>query len=526
LTHRGDPGGILDGLRVSEDGWRALFDSGWIGIALRDAGARLLDCNDAYATMHGSTPEQLIGTDYTGVYAAADAAQATADHAKRWLHGEGDLDVERPCVLRDGRTVFLSGIISVVRGPDGTPSHQLALVINRTEEKLAEEELERVRRAEAIGRLAGGVAHDFNNMLAVIIGHAEIVAGRLGDSHPLAHELTEVRAAADRCRILAAELLAFGRQQVLERRAFAPGEVVAGLTELLHEAMPPTVELVVEDSSQGSAVLGDRAQLEAVIVSLATNARDAMPAGGRLTIRTAVTSGSGDDAGSVTISATDTGIGMTDEIRERIFDPYFTTKELGHGSGLGLATVAGIVEQMGGRVTVESVPGRGSAFTVELPCHAPDHAPAAGQLSASGVAGTHGGDAAGPGAGEPDFDTTSRILVVEDQPQVRRLVERLLERAGYLVLSAEDGTAALELLRDPVEEIDLLLTDMILPDLHGGDLAREAVALRPGLRVLYTSGYAGESVARDGMPPGDGFLQKPYKPERLEAALREALATR
>ena len=507
---------MLDGLRVSEERWRSVFESDWIGIALRDVDAGLIECNGAYAEMLGVTPEELIGTDFTAVFAPADAAEAMSEHALRWEHGEGDLDIERPYSLRDGRTLFLSGIVSVVRAPDGSPSHQLAMVVNRTEEKLAGEELARVRRAEAIGRLAGGVAHDFNNMLAVIIGHAEIIAGRLGDHHPLRHELSEVRAAADRCRVLAGELLAFGRQQVLDRQALAPGEVVGDLRDLLREAMPDSIELVLEDESGGALVLGDRAQLEAVIVSLASNARDAMPAGGRLTVRTAVVARCGAaDSGAVTISVSDTGIGMTDEIRERVFDPFFTTKELGHGSGLGLATVAGVIEQMGGRVTVESAPGEGSTFVVELSCSSRE--PDAVNAPVAGAGGPHA-------SARQDAAMLSKILVVEDQPQVRRLVERLLERAGYSVLSAEDGTGALELLRNPGEEIDLLLTDMILPDVHGGDLAREAVALRPRLRVLYTSGYAGETVARDGMPPGHGFLQKPYKPERLEQALREALA--
>jgi two-component system cell cycle sensor histidine kinase/response regulator CckA len=373
-----------------------------------------------------------------------------------------------------------------------------------------ERDVARVQRTEAIGRLAGGVAHDVNNMLAVIIGYTEIIAKRLGDGHELSTELAEIRRAAEHSRSLARDLLAFGRQQVLERRPLAPGEVVQGLSHLLRHTIPEAIDLVIEDDSRGAVVLGDRAQLETVVVNLVANARDAMPDGGRLTLRaTRLEPTEGAPAGRVGISVGDTGIGIPAEVLEKIFEPFFTTKELGHGTGLGLATVAGVVEQMGGEVSVESILGEGSTFAVTLP------------RERSGDGSGNGPDADGAGDDGPRHAGRT-VLIVEDQAQVRGLVERLVTAAGYTVLGAASGSEALELLRDEGVSVDLLLTDMILPDLHGGDLVRRALEIQAGLRVVYTSGYAGESVTREGMPRGDGFLAKPYGSDDLRRALDAA----
>ncbi len=498
-------------LRVNQQRWRAVFDSDRIGVCLRDAEHRVIECNEAYARMYDATSAAaLIGTDLSAVFAPEDAVSASAGFRTRWAAAPAsDLHVDRDYTLLSGRTVSIHATFSIVRDAAGVALYQLAMIENRTEEKRLAEELALTRRIEAIGRLAGGVAHDVNNMLAVIIGYNEIVAERLGDAHELAPELGEVRRAAEHSQALARDLLAFGRRQVLERRPLVPGEIVSDLRMLLRHTMSESIALVIDDDSTGAVVVGDRAQLETVIVNLAANARDAMPEGGRLAIRVSVAPPSAvAPDGQVTIEVSDTGHGMPEDVRENIFEPFFTTKELGFGTGLGLATVAGIVDQMGGRITADSSPGQGSTFVVSLP---QDRTSGGSEPDAQSERDADDRDGAG-----------RTILVVEDEAQVRGLVERLLDRDGYAVISAATATDALALLREPSGKVDLLFTDMILPDIHGGELARLALELRPQLRVVYTSGYAGDEVVRDGMPPGEGFLAKPYAPDDLSRAINEA----
>ncbi|HEY5431052.1 MAG TPA: ATP-binding protein, partial [Solirubrobacteraceae bacterium] len=497
-------------LRANQQRWRAVFDSDRIGVCLRDAENRVIECNEAYAFIYEApSAAAMVGTDLFAVLVPDDAARASEWFGERWRAArEPDVHVDSDLTLLSGRTVSVHSTVTIVRDAAGVPLHQLAMIENRTEEKRLAQELARTRRIEAVGRLAGGVAHDVNNMLAVIIGYTEIVAQRLGDAHELAPELREISRAAEHSRSLARDLLAFGRRQVLDRRALVPGAIVTDLRMLLEQTMTAAIALAIRDDSGGAVVVGDRAQLESVIVNLAANARDAMPDGGQLTIRIAADPPAPDRPdGQVTIAVTDTGRGMSSEVRDAIFEPFFTTKELGVGTGLGLATVTGIVEQMGGRITVDSSPGQGSTFVVALP-RVPMEAGTA------------------PAADDEDPDRPvgagRTILVVEDEAQVRRLVELLLVRDGYTVITAASADEALARLRESGTEVDLLFTDMSLPDIRGGELARLALELRPGLRVVYTSGYAGDAVIRDGMPPGDGFLAKPWVADDLSRVLAAA----
>ncbi|MGA9860195.1 MAG: ATP-binding protein, partial [Solirubrobacteraceae bacterium] len=501
----------LERLRVSQQRWRAVFDSDQLGVCLRDVSNRVIECNEAYAHIFDAPDAaSLVGTDVTELLAPEDAAEVSAGYPERWAVQPGrSLRIDQDHTLVSGRRISIRATNTVVRDASGAALYHLSMVESRTEQKQLEAALDRTRRTEAIGRLAGGVAHDVNNMLAVIIGYTEIASRRLGDDHELQEELGEISRAAEHSRSLARDLLAFGRQQVLDRQPLAPGEVVAGLSKLLGHTMSEAIRLTIRDDSAGAIVLGDRAQLETVIINLVANARDAMPDGGRITIRTAVTRSTPAVAGRVTISVTDTGDGMTDEVRENIFEPFYTTKALGQGTGLGLATVAGIIDQLGGEISVESSLGAGSTFTVSLPRESDQAGDAIGDDEAM--------------ASEPEAPGKT-VLVVEDEVQVRTLVERLLELAGYQALSAASGAEALELLRAGDRPVDLLLTDMILPDLLGGELARTALELIPGLRVVYTSGYAGSTVVRDGMPQGDGFLAKPYGSDDLRRVIDAAFA--
>ncbi|HLH65134.1 MAG TPA: ATP-binding protein [Solirubrobacteraceae bacterium] len=503
---------LLAQLRESERRWHAVLDSDRTGVALRDAEGRLITCNEAYARIYGAaSAAELIGTDLRAILAPADAEDAIRRFRERWSAGpDAETHFDGVYRLASGESVAIHSTISIVRDESGQPLYQLALLENRTEERRLQEELSRAQRIDAIGRLAGGVAHDVNNMLAVILGYTELIAARLGEDHELRGDLAEIARAAEHSRALARDLLAFGRRQLLERRPLAPAEVIGDLRSLLQRTLGPGMRLSVEDRSDGAVVIGDRAQLETAIINLVANARDAMPLGGEVSVSIDVAKPAhAGDPGAVEISVCDSGVGMAEDVRERIFEPFFTTKELGQGSGLGLATVLGVVEQMGGRITVDSELGRGTTFRISLP-RAVDRRPAGAEAAAR---------AAHPSAG-------ASILVVEDEPQLLALLRRVLEAAGHTVLSAADGARALALLDDGASPCDLLLTDMLLPDTSGVELARAALERRPGIRVLYTSGYAADAALARSAVPGDGFIAKPYATAELLAVVDRALRRR
>jgi CheY-like chemotaxis protein len=352
---------------------------------------------------------------------------------------------------------------------------------------------------EAIGQLAGGVAHDFNNLLTVISGYGRLAQRRIG-AGPGAHELGEVERATERATQLTRQLLAFSRQQVLDPVTLDLNEVTSGLLPMLDRLIGDDVSVAVLAAADLPPVRADRAQLEQVIINLAINARDAMPTGGTLTIETA-----GED-GYVRLAVTDTGVGMTREVVEHIFEPFFTTKEQGRGTGLGLATVHGIVTQSGGRVTVYSEPGLGTTFRVFLPVAVREKAvPATSQNGADGVGGSES------------------ILVCEDEEGVRRLIEVILTTEGYRVLSTPGPRDALELAAGGTS-FDALVSDVIMPDMSGPDLAQRLKTLRPGLRTLFISGYTAETVrGRGNLPLGSAFLEKPFDQAALLRALRALL---
>ncbi|MGH2875098.1 MAG: hybrid sensor histidine kinase/response regulator, partial [Solirubrobacteraceae bacterium] len=506
-------------LRIDEQRWRAIFDTERIGVLIRDVDGRLLECNQRYAEIMGSTPDALVGTYPTDIMSAEQAALAMSTYPEAWERPRAGVDVERTLTLRDGREIRIRATVFAVTDPDGRPRYQVLLVDDLTERRRLEEELAHTRRIESIGRLAGGVAHELNNKLAVILGFNDLIAQDLDPSHPVQESLREVRVAAEHSAALTHDLLSFGRQQLLDRRPLSVSEICSALVRILRPAVGQQIDLAVEDESAGALVLGDRAQIEQVLVNLALNARDAMPDGGRLTIRTTVASPADGDGGPrrVLISVIDTGVGMDDEVRDRIFEPFFTTKEFGQGAGLGLATALGIVVQSGGTINVDSSPGQGTTVVVELPEVGGGPGPA---IAPPGAAGSRSASALGPGSGPG-----RNVLVVEDEPQVRQLVGLLLQDGGHRVLSVASGSEALDAL-DRNDEIDLLLTDMVLPDIHGDELARRARALRPELPVVYMSGYEGSPEARDGVPPADGVLAKPFTEEQLMRTVQDALARR
>ncbi|GEJ58894.1 ATP-binding protein [Anaeromyxobacter diazotrophicus] len=377
-----------------------------------------------------------------------------------------------------------------------------------------EEQLRHAQKLEAVGQLAGGVAHDFNNLLTAILSCARMIEGELPDGHPARQDAAEIVAASERAAALTRQLLAFSRRQRLAPQPIALADVVRGLEKMLRRLLGEAVALEVVLEARGGAS-ADPGQLEQVIVNLAVNARDAMPGGGRLTITVSEREGavpaSGHDpglpAGPLSVlSVKDSGAGMDAELQARIFEPFFTTKAAGKGTGLGLSTVYGIVAQSGGAIRVRSAPGEGSEFIVYLPHHdgpcaaAPAVTPAAG-----GGSGGH-----------------ETILLVEDDDALRAVARRALQQRGYTVLDASAAAAALAIAAEHPRPIDLLLTDVLLPDENGPALARRVGALRPGVRLAFMSGYTGDALGAE-LPASAPFLPKPFTPAALLAAVRRAL---
>jgi CheY-like chemotaxis protein len=360
-------------------------------------------------------------------------------------------------------------------------------------------------KMEAVGRLAGGVAHDFNNLLTVIAGYAELVSATLNTPDCRVEDLDEIKRAAHRASLLTRQLLAFGRKQVLRPEVLDINVVVREVGRLVSRLIGEDIELVLETTPALLHAFGDRSQIEQVLMNLAVNARDAMPTGGRLIIRT-----EGSEA-SVFLIVKDTGIGISPQVLEYIFEPFFTTKEVGKGTGLGLSTAYGIVKQSKGDITVQSELSKGTVFTISLPR----------------VRDPHPMTRATPSGGET-------ILLVEDDEQVRELVEQALLRLGYDVLTAADGGIAIDICQRFQGKISLLITDIViergrsdrprLAHASGPLLYAQISALVPDIAVLYMSGYTGETIlARGGREEGVGYLQKPFTQATLARKVREVL---
>jgi signal transduction histidine kinase len=392
---------------------------------------------------------------------------------------------------------------------DTTARHEEEADLRRREEQVRQSQ-----KMEAIGRLAGGVAHDFNNLLTVIRGHGELVLRKLEGEHPWRRNLQEISLAAERATALTHQLLAFSRKQVLQPRTLDLGEIVQRMSTLLQRLIGEDVELVARTPDSIGSVRADPAQMEQVIVNLVVNARDAMPEGGVLRVELADVELDDTYARGrpgmvpgpyVVLSVSDTGMGMDPETQARIFEPFFTTKEPGKGTGLGLATVYGIVKQSGGFIWVYSEPARGTTFKIYLPRvdeRAESLAPRPGLAAVRG---------------------TETVLLVEDEGALRALLREILEGFGYTVLEAAHGVDALRVARDHAGTIHLLLSDIVMPQMTGRDLADRLAVVRPGLRILFMSGYAAGAVPSHEVPPGAAYIEKPFSADALAGAIRSRL---
>ena len=501
-------------LREAEAGYSTLVEQAPVGIYRSNPAGRFLSANRALACILGyDSPAELLGLDMTrDVYADPAERQRLLD---RDSYTEREYDeVEATWKRKDGRRLTVQLSVRAVRDGSGGVEYYETFVRDVTEQRRLEGQLLQAQKMEAVGRLAGGVAHDFNNLLTVILSYSDLLLEDLPPEIPDRADVAEIRKAAVAASSLTRQLLAFSRQQVLEPRVLDVNTVVASTEKLLTRLLGEDVSLTTTLAAALGAVKVDPGQLEQIIMNLAVNARDAMPRGGRLSIETAnVEMDESYVHGHplarpghyVMLAVSDTGTGMDAATQARIFEPFFTTKEAGKGTGLGLATVYGIVRQSSGFIWVYSEPGHGTSFKIYLPRVDEPVSPA--------------------GAPAPQVVGGSEtVLVVEDVAAVRAVTRQMLERQGYCVLEAANGATALSLARQHQSAIHLLVTDVVMPEVSGRELADQLVQLRPDMKVLFMSGYTDDAVVRHGiLQEGIAYLQKPFTPDTLARKVRAVL---
>lgn len=455
---------------------------------------------------YGYTPQELLARPFSSVVHAEDveglqrALQTPAGAVEPREFRIVDRTGAIHHVRASSRSVFDNGRYAGVTG----------VIIDVTAQRRAEEQLRAAQRLEAVGRLAGGVAHDFNNLLVAINGYAEFAMEAVHPADPMRADLEEILKAGNRAAALTRQLLAFSRKQVLKPEVLNLNDVVKGMEGMLRRLIGEDIDFHVVTHPTVARVLADPGQMEQVIMNLVVNARDAMPTGGTLIIATAKgeeTEVCGPQGGPcVVLSVTDTGCGMDEQTKAQIFDPFFSTKGPGEGTGLGLATVHGIVNQSGGTVTVETAPGKGARFNVILPCAQEGPKTRVGQGAARARRGTE------------------TILLVEDEHPVRELAKRFLTTAGYRVLAASNGGEALLMCESHSGPIDLLVTDVVMPMMSGRELWERLTIIRPGLRVVYMSGYSGTAIAHRGLlADGIRLVEKPFSGAELTRSVGQAL---
>ncbi len=491
-------------LRRHQEQLRLAHRAARIGAWHWDVATRQLSWDEGLRQLYGLQADETV-SDLAGFLARVhpedrDRVETSFQHA---LQGGGGLAHEYRIVLSSGEIRWLADLGQVGLDGEGRAIYVTGIGLDITERRAAEERLREAHRLQATGQLAGGIAHEANNQMSVVLGAVHFLLRRKDLPEDAVADVDLIRRAADRTATITQQLLAFSRRQLLRLENVDLNELVRSAEPLLRRSLAETQELVIRFGELPGPVRADHNQLEQVLLNLILNARDAMPHGGQVTIET------GGTGGSALLTVRDTGVGMDHQTLRRVFEPFFTTKEIGQGTGLGLSVVHGIVAQIGGQIQAESHPGRGSVFTLRLPIAAP---PAA----------TRGATGAGDGGPPPGGAT---VLVVEDDETVRRMTVRALGEAGYATLEASDGQEALDLVRERPAPPDLVVTDVGMPRMNGHELARRLRAEHPGLPVLLISGH----VLPDPQPAEGNpwpMLRKPFPPEELVRSVGNLLAAR
>jgi PAS domain S-box-containing protein len=526
---QGEPallGSLRDVTRAKESDarLRRLAESGVIGVTISDFNGSILEANDMFLKMVDYSRADLEAGRLSWVAMTPPEWNDTNVRATRELQTHGFAPPWEKEYIRKGgdRIPVLVGIAVLDNGKnisvsiDLTPRKNAETARRSAEQSLreTEEQLRQAQKMEAVGRLAGGVAHDFNNMLSVILSYANMTVSSLSSEDPRRKDIEEIQKAVDRASRLTRQLLMFSRQQVLDPKVLDLNESLRSMNNMLERILGEDVELISSERARGR-IKADPGSIEQVILNLVVNARDAMPTGGRLTIETADVQLDADygqrhmgitPGPHVMLAVSDTGTGMDKATQRRIFEPFFTTKGQGKGTGLGLSTVFGIVQQSGGSIWVYSELGKGTTFKVYLPRVATEL------------------DEVRSDANIPTLRGSETILVVEDDSQVRAVATSILRRYGYNVVVARNGGEALLLSEKYARPIDLLLADVVMPKMSGPELAQRLSGTRPAMRVLCMSGYTDDSIVRHGVLSAEiAFLQKPFSPETLTRRIRDVL---
>jgi PAS domain S-box-containing protein len=501
-------------LNIAYRRFRAITDSASDAIVSVDAGGRIVFWNPRAAAVFGYSDAEILGEDLTTLVpdelrdACAAALDRLAAGDTQWL-GRAFEAVAR---CRDGSRVPVE--ISISRWSNDAEVFHTGIIRDMTERhqaadaiKQREDQLRQAQKMEAVGRLAGGVAHDFNNLLTAILGYADLLLEQVPEGDHVRPRVLEIQKAGRAAASLTRDLLAFSRKQVLQPVVLDLNDVIRNTESLITRLVGEDVTIVISLDHALGAVRADPGQIGQVLLNLAVNARDAMPEGGRLTITTQRVTGQS-AAGDALLTVTDTGRGMTESVRARIFEPFFTTKAVGHGTGLGLATVYGIVQQSEGRIEVDSTPGQGTTFSIAFPI-------VEGRPVREHVA-------------EPRQESmrrpTESVLLVEDNDVVRTMARDALTADGYRVVEASNGEEALRAAGSHLRDIAVVVTDVVMPVMGGRELVTQLRAMRPELKVIFTSGYASDpNTAQHARAAGAVFIQKPFVPSMLRRTVREVL---
>ena len=484
-------------------------------LSVFDLKGNIIFVNESFINTYGYSKKELIGQSINKLHPSTNPRQIFKPIIEKTLteNWEGELKAAR----KNGEAFTIYIRTSAVRDEEGAPIVIVSVARDITEKKQLENQLRQSQKMEAIGQLAGGIAHDFNNLLTVIEGYTELLFSNISDNDPAQNFVRQIKKAADRATALTGQLLAFSRRQILQPKTIDMNVLVGEMSILLKRLIGEDIEFTTLLSPDIGSIKADRSHMEQVLMNLAVNARDAMPDGGVLTVETrAVTLDSapyeqhqsGIRKGSyVLLSISDTGVGMDDETRERVFEPFFTTKEKSKGTGLGLATVYGIVKQSGGHILLDSELGKGTTFKIYLP-----------MIKSKA---THKEQ---PEKEATNMHGTETLLVVEDEFMVRELVCDTLRTAGYTILEASNGKQAIEIFLKNETKIDMILTDVIMPEMSGRKMIETISQTHPTVLALYMSGYTDDAIIKHGvLDPGMAYIQKPFSPKALIAKVKEVL---
>ncbi|HEX6964797.1 MAG TPA: PAS domain S-box protein [Gemmatimonadaceae bacterium] len=489
-------------LEESEQRYRSLFEHHPDAVFSIDPDGCFRTANPACETISGYALDELNGAPFAPLI-APEHLESAFEHFRAALSGEAQR-YEITIRHKSGRRVEID-VTNIPMVVGGAVVGVFGIARDLTTRRALEAQLRQAQRMEAVGQLAGGIAHDFNNILAAINGFGELLRESLAPDDPHQADVAEILKGTRRAAALTKQLLAFSRKQVLQPAVIDLNHVIAEMVTMLRPLLGAAIHLVTHPAPSAVPVFADRTQIEQVLMNLALNARDAMPSGGALTIATSLAPGKAGSRPSAVLTVSDQGIGMSPEVAARAFEPFFTTKPPGRGTGLGLATVHGIVQQSGGAIDVTSREGAGTTFTITLPtvdAKASIAQPAAAAHASRG---------------------TGTVLLVDDEDAVRAIARRILERAGYRVLTARHGADALRVLSEADTRIDVLLSDVVMPELGGVELAGRAVEHTPELRVVLMSGYTNDTAILDELGSLAGFLAKPFTADTLLRSVQEAM---